>query len=118
MSGAGFIQGVLAGATRARRRLSIQEVLEAGLPAVYQQYGDRLIYLDGRILDVSDPAAPAEVVVISPDSPDAARQVGLEFGWRHVSGCLCANCAMQPGKEGPTASVGLPRRQREEALAS
>jgi len=109
MSDTGFVEGVLAGARRARRRLSIEEVLEAGLPAVYEQYGERLLYLDGRILDASDPAALGEVMAVSTGTSNQA--VGLDFGWRHVSECSCVHCATRPGKAGTATAVRLPRRQ-------
>ena len=131
MPDARFIKGLLATASHARRRLSFDEVLEAGLPAVYQQYGERLLYLDGRIFDVSDPEAIAEIMLVGVGAADQA--VGLEFGWRHAGACSCRFCATRPtdtagvvesdavmtaADEGLTAALPLPQGQRDEALAS
>jgi hypothetical protein len=90
MTDTGLIEGMLATDSRARRRLSLDEVLAAGLPATYQRYGDRLLYLDGRIFDASDPNALAEISPIAPGATVSA--VGLEFGWRHAGGCACRFC--------------------------
>jgi hypothetical protein len=84
------IEGMLAANSRARRRLSLDEVLAAGLPAVYQRYGDRLLYADGRIFDASDPNALVEISPIAPGV--TAQAVGLEFGWRHAGDCACDFC--------------------------
>ncbi len=85
------VEKVLAETSRAQRRLSLAEVMNAGLPAVYQQYGEQLIYLDGRILDASDPSAPAETSLIVEGEADQA--VGVEFGWRHSGNCHCRFCS-------------------------
>lgn len=78
------------------RRLSLAEVVNAGLPAVYQQYGEQLLYVDGRIFDASDPSSPAEIALIAAGEADQA--VGLEFGWRHSGDCSCLLCS----SDGPT----------------
>jgi len=85
-----LIEGVLAQASRGKHRLSLEEVLQAGLPAVYQQYGDRLLYLDGRIFDAADPRALAEIALMVTGA--ATQVVGVEFGWRHASDCCCQFC--------------------------
>jgi hypothetical protein len=92
-----LIERVLAEASRAKCRLSLEEVFEAGLPAVYQQYGDLLVYMDGRIFDASDPRAVTEV---SPTVAGAAiKVVGVEFGWRHAGDCSCLFCVHRPADE-------------------
>jgi hypothetical protein len=85
------IEGMLAADSQARRRLSLDEVLATGLPAIYQRHGDRVLYLDGRIFDASDPKELAEILPIAPGA--AASAVGLEFGWRHVGDCGCDFCS-------------------------
>jgi hypothetical protein len=90
MADARLIERVLVEASRVRRRLSLEEVLEAGLPAVYQRYGDRLLFTDGRIFDASDPEALAEIPLILADG--SLETVGLEFGWKHAGDCPCHLC--------------------------
>jgi hypothetical protein len=92
-----LIESVLAEASRAKRRLSFEEVLEAGLPAVYQQYGDRLLYMDGRIFDASDPSSLAEIPLIVAGAAEQA--VSVEFGWRHAGDCPCLFCSKRSADE-------------------
>ena len=91
MADARDVEWLLAVAGLARRRLSFEEVLKAGLPAVYSQFGERLLFMDGRILDARDPSALAEVLLGVVSEPDQA--VGLEFGWRHAGDCSCPFCS-------------------------
>ena len=93
------LKGVLAKARRAPRRLSLADVVSVGLPAVYQQFGDQLIYADGSIFDAGDPSLIAEIV----HSAGASGQVvGLEFGWQHAAGCSCPLCSNdRPAKPAP-----------------
>jgi hypothetical protein len=111
-----LIDGVLAAPGRAGRRLCLEEVLEAGLPAVYQRYGERLLYLEGRIFDASDPGALAEVAVIAAGAVSEA--VGLEFGWQHAADCSCAFCSVEPTTGGLTVAVTAGQRPSDEELAS
>lgn len=85
------VEKALAEASRARRRLSLADVVNAGLPAVYQQYGEQLVYLDGTIFDASDPRALTATPILVVDEADKA--VGLEFGWRHAGDCSCRFCS-------------------------
>jgi hypothetical protein len=97
-----LVEKMLAEASRARRRLSLADVVNAGLPAVYQQYGEQLIYLDGRIFDASDPSSPAETSLLV--EGDADQAVGVEFGWRHAGDCSCPFCA----NDRPTERATMP----------
>ena len=91
MADARPIERVFAEASRGKRRLSLEEVLQAGLPAVYQQYGDRLLYMDGTIFDATDPRAVTEIPLIVAGA--ATQAVGLEFGWRQAGDCPCPFCS-------------------------
>ena len=104
------VKGVFAKARRAPRRLSLADVVSVGLPAVYQQFGDQLIYMDGSIFDASDPSLIAEIVNVADESD---RAVGLEFGWRHADGCSCLVCSNdRPEERAQMTSVlrGSPAR--------
>jgi hypothetical protein len=80
------------------RRLTFEEVLAAGQPAVYRKFGDHLLYVHGRLFDMHEPAAPVEVSLTLPSSKrggpqvDRALTVGIEYGWRHPAGCDCSFC--------------------------
>lgn len=91
MADARHVEKLLVETSRARCRLSLADVMTVGLPAVYAQFGERLVYLDGRIFDASDPSTLAEIPVSVADWSGQA--VGLEFGWRHASDCSCRFCA-------------------------
>jgi hypothetical protein len=82
-------------AAAGRRRLTFDEVLAAGRPAVYRKFGDHLLYVGGRVFDVREPDAPVEVG-LAPATPEpAAAQmttVGIEYGWRHEADCACSFC--------------------------
>ena len=93
MTGA-HVESVFAKASSAKRRLSLEEVLEAGLPAVYQQFGEQLLYMNDRIFDASDPGSLAEILLIV--AGEAERAVGVEFGWRHAGDCSCSFCSKRP----------------------
>ena len=93
------LKGVLAKARRAPRRLSLADVGSVGLPAVYQQFGDQLIYMDGSIFDAGDPGLITEIVHSAGES---GQVVGLEFGWQHAAGCACPLCSNdRPAKPAP-----------------
>jgi hypothetical protein len=86
----GRIRGTLAAKRNASPRLSLEDVLNAGLPAVYRDHGEHLLFRDGRIFDGSRVGAAAVEPLIVLGSGHEA--VGLEFGWRHVAGCSCSLC--------------------------
>ena len=88
---------MLTEAGRARRRLSLDEVLAAGLPALYERYGDRRLYWGGTIFDASNQRALTEIPLIVAGT--AIQAVGVEFGWRHGGGCSCRFCSRQTADE-------------------
>ncbi len=85
-------------AAAGRRRLTFDEVLAAGKPAVYRKFGDHLLYVGGRLFDVHEPDAPVEVgltpapAVRGSLAAERAVTVGIEYGWRHEAGCPCSFC--------------------------
>ena len=84
-----YIEQVLTETGRARRRLSLTDVVNAGLPAVYSQFGEQLLFMDGRIYDASDPSLLTEVPIAATGESDET--VGLEFGWQHAGDCPVAS---------------------------
>jgi len=83
-------------------------VVAAGLPAVFQDFGEHLIYRDGTIFDAAHGGSEPILVV---DGLDEA--VGLEFGWRHASGCGCCYC--QAGRPDHDEAASLERSGRASA---
>jgi hypothetical protein len=78
-----------------RRTLSFDEVVASRRPAVFQEFGDWLLYLGGAvfILKDADPRAQPDAAppVLEPQALVGA--VGIESGWRHAAGCDCHVCA-------------------------
>lgn len=91
------LAGLVATGAWGGRRLTFEEVIAAGQPAVYRKFGDHLLYVQGRLFDVHEPTAPVEVgppLPASAHDPLAARAltVGIEYGWHHSAGCGCSFC--------------------------
>jgi hypothetical protein len=74
--------------------LSFAEIVEAGLPATYRDFGERLVFLDGKLLDAQRPDTTNSIPVEILMGPSGA--VGIEFGWRHAGACQCRFCAQAP----------------------
>ena len=81
-------------------RLTLREVREAGLPAMFMDYGEVLLYLDGDLYSLEDARGTGQHTQLPPPLPSQVLEtgVGLEYGWRHLSGCRCRCCA-SPGQE-------------------
>jgi len=100
-----------AGGRRLRPRLSLEDVVAAGLPAVFQDFGEHLIYRDGTIFDSAHDGPLGEHAIHVGDGLDET--VGLEFGWRHASGCGCCYC--QAGRPDQDEAASLERSGRASA---
>ena len=85
------VASLSAGTRGVRPRLSLEDVVRTGLPAVFQDFGEQLVYRDGRIFDAGVGGRTGGDPIIVVD--EAADAVGLEFGWRHASGCTCSSAA-------------------------
>ena len=72
-------------------RLSLEDVVSVGLPAFYEDHGEKLVYRDGCIFEGAAGDAPLGEPILVLDQPGEA--VGLEFGWRHRRDCTCRLCA-------------------------
>ena len=99
------------GATGARSRalLSLDEVRASALPAYFYDYSEELLYLDGELFDLRDVETAARTGVDPLPLPREilANGVGLEYGWRHVAGCVCHCCrelSLEAAGEGPQRS--------------
>jgi hypothetical protein len=77
-----------------RKMLSFDEVMASDRPAVFREFGDSLLYVDGRvyILNGIDLLGDPEIAPPVLDPEYSVRAVGIEVGWRHVEGCDCEYC--------------------------
>jgi hypothetical protein len=75
-----------------QRPLTIEEVREAGRPAILSAFGDHLAYIDGTIYALPRELDPCELA----DLPglfgayEVTHVVGIEYGWYHLAGCAPA----------------------------
>ena len=74
---------------QSRRRLSSVDVLASGEPALFDDFGERLLYADGRLIDLVAARRSSEGALLAPLLPASIIEtgVGLEFGWRHAAAC-------------------------------
>ena len=77
-----------------RTRLTFEQVRQSRVPAIFQKYGERVLFLDDRVFLFDDedgdlgPGAGPTVIDAS-----ALEEVGIEYGWRHAYDCHCRFCA-------------------------
>jgi hypothetical protein len=86
------------GLKQGQRLLSIEEVREAGLPAVLCAFGDHLAYVGGTIYALPrelDPCELADLPGLS-GAYEVTHVVGIEYGWRHLEGGAPAAVAEVP----------------------
>jgi hypothetical protein len=74
---------------QSQRPLTIEEVREAGLPAIFSAFGDHLAYADGTVYALPREPDPCELA----DLPHffgayvVTNVVGIEYGWYQLDGC-------------------------------
>ena len=80
--------------TRSARRLSSADVLALGEPALFDDFGERLLYAHGRLIDLLAARRCSDGALLAPLLPGSIIEsgVGLEYGWRHAAACACAAC--------------------------
>ncbi len=75
-------------------RLTFEQVRQSRVPAIFQKYGERVLFLDDRVFlfdeDDGDLGPGAGPTVID---ASALEEVGIEYGWRHAYDCHCRFCA-------------------------
>jgi hypothetical protein len=86
------VRKTLAETRTSRRRLGFAEIVEAGLPAAFLDFGEVLVFIDGKLFDAQQPEAAQELPF------DASSELtGIEYGWRHAEACGCRFCG-EPGE--------------------
>ena len=75
--------------------LSLAQVREVGLPALFLDYGEALLYLEGDVFDVDATRAPLRAGSGPIPLPAAilASGVGIDYGWHHAGDCACRFCS-------------------------
>jgi hypothetical protein len=73
------------------KRLLLEEVREARLPAYFFDDGEQLVYLDDELYDLADVKGDSGAVRPLPREIIESG-VGIEYGWRHTRRCGCALC--------------------------
>jgi hypothetical protein len=77
-------------AAHGERLLSLEEVMESGLPAFFFDYGDVLLCLEGDLFSVqAGDEARAQPVLVPLPPAILKRGLGIEYGWRHLLDCTC-----------------------------
>ena len=73
-------------------RLTFEQVRQSRMPAIFQKYGERVLFLDDRVFlfdedgDLGPEGGPTVI------DASALEEVGIEYGWRHASDCRCRFC--------------------------
>jgi hypothetical protein len=80
-----------------RKRLHVDEVMASAHPAVFQAFGELLVYIDGRLFDLGHDGASSAGRLCPPmlDPGILLHAAGIEYGWQHVEGCGCRFCRAQ-----------------------
>jgi hypothetical protein len=75
--------------------LSLQEVREMRRAALFFDFGDALLYLDDALFDIRSRETGTLDGIRPLPLPHQVLEagVGIEHGWRHVTGCDCECCA-------------------------
>jgi hypothetical protein len=75
-----------------RKMLTFDEVMASKRPAVYEEYGDLLVYLHETVFVVQGSGAHADAMPTAIDPRSLGSAIGIETGWRHAEGCDCHVC--------------------------
>ena len=84
-----------------RRALFLDEVEAIGLPALFSDFGDLLLFKEGTVYalpeatdagQLSQPERLPGVYVVT-------ERVGIEYPWRHAGDCACRFCASSGERE-------------------
>jgi hypothetical protein len=76
------------------RTLAFDEVVASGRPAVFQEFGDSLLYFGGEVFILCDLDLHARPGTTPPvlERRALVHAVGFETGWHHCEGCDCDYC--------------------------
>ena len=79
---------------RGKRCLSALDVVALGEPALFDDFGERLLYAGGQLIDLQAVRRSSDGAHLAPLLPASIIEtgVGIEFGWRHAAACHCVAC--------------------------
>lgn len=77
-------------------RLTLQEVREIDRTAFFFDFGEALMYKDGKLFDIRSWGAEVPTGAPLTPLPDAVLEngVGIEYGWQHLKDCDCHLCEL------------------------
>ena len=86
-----------------QRRLSAEEVLASGRPALFDDFGVCLMFVDGQLLDLRAAGLWPDGALLPEPLPERVLRaaVGIEVGWRHARGCDCCCRSAPAGSQAP-----------------
>ena len=86
-----------------QRRLSAEEVLASGRPALFDDFGECLLFVDGQLFDLRAARLSRDGARLPEPLPERVLRaaVGIEVGWRHARGCDCCCAPVRAGGQAP-----------------
>ena len=86
-----------------QRRLSAEEVLASGRPALFDDFGECLLFVDGQLFDLRAARLSPDRALLPEPLPERimCAAVGIEVGWRHARGCDCCCGSAPAGSQAP-----------------
>ena len=78
-----------------RKRLTFDEVVENRRVALFHEFGDSLLYIDGEVfvLQGADLFGHPDATLLVLDARSVVSAVGFETGWHHARDCDCRACS-------------------------
>jgi hypothetical protein len=73
-------------------RLTFEQVRQSRVPAIFQKYGERVLFLDDRVFLFDEDSGLGPEGGPTVIDASALEDVGIEYGWRHASDCRCLFC--------------------------
>jgi hypothetical protein len=98
-------------------RLSFEQARQSQLPAVFEDYGEHILILDGRVFVFGD-RDRAHGLSLCPKVLDVTLLegwIGIEYGWRHSDACRCRFCV---GTEELSTRMGRAQRSATQTRLS
>lgn len=81
------------------RLLTLTEVRAIGRPALFLDWGEYLLFQDGALFDLRETDDKDGHVHPPTELPAQMLEIatGIDYGWRHLTGCDCTLCCESEG---------------------